>query len=101
MSVTLDDVGYMLENMEFGPTGDLVRQNGTLQVYWSNIQWEHPPSALLDYPEDWVNLGTESWWGNPQQKAIFNQMKLWAGDLWPVYPNEWCRLDDVGWDWQI
>lgn len=78
--------------LEHHPFGQLIRQNGTLQVFWSPHQWVSPPDALLSQPGEWIQLGTEGWWSDDEQKALFERVKAIAGALFPTQPGEWCDM---------
>ncbi len=97
----LQSLYFYLNENEYGPTGDLMLENETMRVFWSPGQWISPPDALKENRDDWLYLGMEGWWPNPEMKKLYEKVKQWAGELWPQYPGEWCRLDDIGWDWQI
>ena len=91
MSSTIDCQSMLSDGKLFG---QLVRHRSNMQVFWSGQHWSSPLDALNTFPGDWLALGTEGWWRDENQKELFNSMKGSVGDLFPVWPGEWCDLDD-------
>lgn len=74
-------------------TGTLLRQNATMQLWWSHVNYNDAPTAFEQDRSEWLCLGDEGWYPNNELKAAYAKVKQLAGDLFPQYPGEYVDLD--------
>ena len=70
--------------------GTIVRQSGSLTLWWSPERWHSPVDGLKAQPDKWLYLGAEGWYYSADLKADF--VRLTARHKMPQYPNEWIAL---------
>jgi len=68
--------------------GTVLRENGTMQLWWLPTFANSPKDCLNAQRWAWVNLGTEGWWANQEQKEAFNHLLSLVGSF-PGWPGEY------------
>lgn len=86
----------MFSDPELHFCGDVIRGNGgNMALYWSPIQWNDPPTALIERRDEWLWLGQPGWYADSDSKRRYLQLEEFMRDMNPQYPNEWVRLDEM------